>query len=106
MKSTLLLAAAAFVLAAPSFAQSGMPAANAQASVANEYTQGEVRKIENGRVLLKHGEIKNLGMPPMAMMFDVKNPKMLDKLKVGDKVRFRARFESGKYVLTDIEPAK
>ena len=78
------------------------------ASVADEYTEGEIRKIdrETGKVTLKHGEIKNLGMPPMAMVFETRDPKILDKFKVGDKVRFRADYQSGKYVLRDIEPAK
>lgn len=80
----------------------------AQASVADEYTNGEIRKIdkEAGKVTLKHEEIKNLGMPPMAMVFEARDRKMLDKLNVGEKVRFRAAYESGKYVLRDIEPAK
>jgi Cu(I)/Ag(I) efflux system periplasmic protein CusF len=80
----------------------------AQASVADEYTNAEIRAIDRkaGQVTLKHGEIKNLGMPPMAMTFEARNPKVLDKFKPGDKVRFRASYESGKYVLRDIEPVR
>jgi Cu(I)/Ag(I) efflux system periplasmic protein CusF len=59
-----------------------------------------------GKVTLKHGEIKNLGMPPMAMAFEAKDPKVPDSFKVGDKVRFRANHENGKYVLRDIERTK
>jgi Cu(I)/Ag(I) efflux system periplasmic protein CusF len=106
---SLVFVAFALVLKVAAFAQStNMPAAGPQASVANEYTDGEIRKIEKeaAKVTLKHGEIKNLGMPPMAMVFEAKDPKVLDKFKVGDKVRFRATYESGKYVLRDIEPAK
>lgn len=84
------------------------PAAKPQASVADEYTRGEIRKIdrETGKVTLKHEEIRNLGMPPMAMVFETRDPKMLDRFKAGDKVRFRASYEGGKYVLRDIEPVQ
>ena len=66
--------------------------ASAPASVADEYTQGEIRKIDSqaGKVTLKHDEIRNLGMPPMAMVFEMKDPSVLGHFKAGDKVRFRA----------------
>lgn len=81
---------------------------SAAASMAVEPTDGEVRKIDkaNGKITLKHGEIRNLGMPPMAMVFEVKDRAMLDKLKEGDKVRFKAVYETGKYVVTEIQPAR
>jgi Cu/Ag efflux protein CusF len=103
------LVSAALAFNGAAFAQSNAPAAaQPQASVAGEWTDAEIRKIdkETGKVTLKHGEIKNLGMPPMAMTFETKDPKVLDRLTVGDKVRFRANYENGKYVLRDIEPAK
>ncbi len=82
--------------------------ASASASMAVEPTDGEVRKLDkgNGKIILKHGEIKNLGMPPMAMVFDVRDRALIDRLKVGDKVRFRASYEGGKYIVTEIQPAK
>lgn len=83
-------------------------AASAAGSMAVEPTDGEVRKIDkaNRKITLKHGEIRNLGMPPMAMVFEVKDRALLDKLKEGDKVRFKAVYESGKYVVTEIQPAR
>lgn len=54
---------------------------------------------------LKHGEIKNLDMPSMTMMFAVKDPAMLDKVKAGDKVQFRAANENGKFTVVEIQPA-
>lgn len=83
-------------------------AASAPASVAEEYTNGEIRKIdaEAGKVTLKHEEIRNLGMPPMAMVFEVKDRAQLSRFKTGDKVRFRAVHQGGKYILTDLEPAR
>jgi Cu/Ag efflux protein CusF len=68
-------------------------------------TEGEVRKIDKdaGKVTLKHGEIKSLDMPPMTMVFAVKDRAMLDKLQVGDKVRFKAANEAGRYTVTEIQ---
>jgi len=69
-------------------------------------TDGEVRKVskDTGKITLKHGEIKNLDMPPMTMVFQVKDPSALDKLKPGDKVRFHAEKQaSGALVVTEIE---
>ena len=53
---------------------------------------GEVRKIEKaqGKITLRHGELKALDMPPMTMVFRVSSPTMLDNLAVGDRVRFDA----------------
>lgn len=69
---------------------------------------GEVKKVdkENGKVTLKHGEIQNLGMPGMTMVFKVQDPAVLDKLQPGDKVRFSAEKAEGGIVVTRIEPAK
>ena len=71
-------------------------------------TDGEVRKIDKDarKITIKHGEIKNLGMPPMTMVFQVKDPAMLDKVKQGDKVRFHVEQESGAMVVTSIEATK
>lgn len=71
-------------------------------------TDGEVRKIDKGtkKITLKHGEIKNLDMPGMTMVFQVKDPAFLDKVKEGDKVRFTADKVGGAYTVTSIEAAK
>lgn len=71
-------------------------------------SEGEVKKIdkENQKITLKHGEIKNLGMPGMTMVFKVKDPTALDKLQVGDKVRFAAEKGGGALVVTQIEAAQ
>lgn len=69
---------------------------------------GEVRKIdkEAAKITIRHGEIKNLDMPPMTMVFQVKDAKMLDAVKVGDKVRFAAEKLPAGYTITTIETAK
>jgi Cu/Ag efflux protein CusF len=78
----------------------------AAAASANE-AEGEVRKIDKAqaKITLKHGEIKSLDMPPMTMVFRIKEARMLDALSVGDKVRFAAEKQDGNYVVTQISKA-
>ena len=70
-------------------------------------TDGEVRRIDKaqGKVTLRHGAIQNLDMPPMTMVFKVADPKMLEGLKDGDKVRFNADRVNGAITVTAIESA-
>ena len=71
-------------------------------------TDGEVRKVdkEQGKVTLKHGPIANLDMPGMTMVFKVTNPKLLESIKSGDKVKFAAENLNGALTVTAIEVAK
>jgi Cu(I)/Ag(I) efflux system protein CusF len=71
-------------------------------------TEGEVRKVdrEARKITLKHGDIKNLDMPGMTMVFQVKDAALLDKVKAGDKVTFTAEKADGAIVVTAIEAAK
>jgi Cu/Ag efflux protein CusF len=71
-------------------------------------TEGEVRKVDTAqqKITLKHGEIKNLDMPPMNMVFQVRDPSLLSQVKAGDKVRFTADKIGGAYVVTSIEVVK
>jgi len=88
---TLTAALAALALALPALAQ--------------DLTDAEVRKVDKAaaKLTLKHGEIKHLDMPPMTMVFQVRDKALLDTVKAGDKVRFRAAHEGGQYVVTAIE---
>ncbi len=78
------------------------------ASASLHMADGEVRKVDKGakKITLKHGEIKNLGMAPMTMVYQVKDAALLDKVKAGDKVRFTADQINGAYVVLSIEPMK
>jgi Cu(I)/Ag(I) efflux system protein CusF len=80
--------------------------AGVHAFAADPLSEGEIRKIDKGtaRLTIQHGELKNLGMPPMTMVFQLKDKSRLPTLKVGDKVRFRAEMEGTSYVVTVIEP--
>jgi Cu/Ag efflux protein CusF len=73
-----------------------------------ELSEGTVKKIDQSthRVMLAHGPIANIGMPPMTMMFKVMDPAMLKKLKDGDKVRFRVEEIEGDYTIVRIEAVK
>lgn len=95
-----LAAIAALTMAGTAFATSH------QAALAG-YADAEVRKVdkEAGKLTLKHGPIANLEMPPMTMVFRVKEAAMLDKVKTGDKVRFKAEKVQGAYTVTELAPA-
>ena len=76
-------------------------------TAAVDMTDGEVRKVDKdaSKLTIKHGEIKNLEMPAMTMVFQVKDHALLDKVKAGDKVKFRAEKAASGYVVTAIEAA-
>lgn len=82
------------------------------ASLANSHVgraTGEVRKIdkEAGKVTLRHDPIEGMGdMPAMTMVFRVSDPAMLDRMKVGDTIRFTVKREDGAMIVQSFEPAK
>jgi Cu(I)/Ag(I) efflux system protein CusF len=116
MKAPLATLMVSLTLAVPAFAQQKPddhsahhpPAGAALAAGAADVAEGEVRKVDKdaAKLTLKHGEIKNLDMPAMTMIFHVRDKAMLDPLKAGDKVRFKAINESGKYTVTEIQVLK
>ena len=69
---------------------------------------GEVRKIDKAqaKITLRHGPIANLDMPGMTMVFKVADPKMLDTLNEGDKVKFSADKVNGAITVTAIQSVK
>lgn len=71
-------------------------------------SDGEVRKVDKdaNKITLRHGPLANLDMPAMTMVFQVKDPAMLDQVKQGDKVKFQAEKVGGAFTITKIEPAK
>lgn len=75
---------------------------SAQGGAAN--VSGEVTKLDKAgaKIELRHGEIKNLDMPPMRMVFRVRDAKMLEGLAVGDKVRFAAEKIDGQFTVVAI----
>ncbi len=82
--------------------------AAASAASSAELASGEVRRIDKAqnKITLRHGEIKSLDMPPMSMVFQVRDAALLDSVKVGDKVLFAAAKEAdGSLIVTAIKPA-
>lgn len=87
----------ALLLAASSAAMATLPLAD-----------GEVRRIDSGsnKITIRHGLIKNLDMPPMTMVFQVRDPALLAKVKVGDKVQFTAEDANGALTVLTLEPVR
>ena len=106
MKSLLAALALGASLSTPALATSHAAAPSQAADAA--FTEAEVRKVDKdaGKITLRHGPIANLDMPAMSMVFRAQDPAMLDKVKEGDKVRFKAEKIQGAFTVTRIEPAK
>ena len=85
------------------------PAAGATDNSAGDFSTAEVRRVDRDaqKVTLRHSAIPSLGMPDnMTMVFRVTDPKMLDGLKVGDRIRFKADKVGGQYTVTELDTAK
>lgn len=84
-------------------AHDAAPAAAAGAAL----TEGEItrRDARSGKLTIRHGEIANLAMAPMTMVFAVQDPAQAAALQPGDKVRFRVERLNGALVITHIEAA-
>jgi Cu(I)/Ag(I) efflux system periplasmic protein CusF len=107
MKTTPILAAVALALAAlapPTLAQT-VDQGKAAAQQSLPLADAEVRRVDkdSGKVTLKHGVIKNLDMPPMTMVFTVRDKAMLDGIAAGDKVQFTAVSEKGQMLVDSIK---
>jgi Cu(I)/Ag(I) efflux system periplasmic protein CusF len=96
-----LLAPAAY--AEDAHHKSGAPAAQPGAALSD----GEVRKVDKDakKITIKHGPLQKLDMPPMTMVFQVKDPAMLEQVKVGDKIKFDAEKVGGAFTVTRIQAA-
>jgi Cu/Ag efflux protein CusF len=83
------------------------PAAGAS-QAAESLSEGEVRKVDKDaqKITVRHGPLANLDMPAMTMVFQVKDAAMLDKVKTGDKVKFRAEKVGGAFTITQIDTAE
>jgi Cu(I)/Ag(I) efflux system protein CusF len=112
MKHATLIATLLAALSVPAYAQQSITdhSAHHPAKTQNAaaLTDGEVRRIDRdaSKLTIRHGPIQNLDMPPMTMVFQVKDVSLFDKVKTGEKVKFRAEKEGGNYIVTQIEPVK
>jgi Cu/Ag efflux protein CusF len=102
---SLLLAAAGPALAHETGSAHGHETAG-PAVASRPQVEAIVRTVDKSaqKLTLKHGEIPNLDMMPMTMVFHVADPALLDKVKAGDKVLFTADKIKGAYTVLTIEP--
>ena len=80
------------------------PSASAAAGAA--LTEGVITRVDarSGKLTIRHGEIANLGMPPMSMVFGLKDPALAQTLQPGTKVVFRVEDTGGgSLLITHIE---
>ena len=109
---TLAASALAFLLAGHAQAQQATAASTQGSAVPAAslavFADGEVRKVDKDakKITIRHGEIKNLDMPPMTMVFAVKDVVVLDKVKAGDKIQFKAVDDGGKLTVVEIQASK
>lgn len=70
-------------------------------------TDGEITRVDarSGRLTVRHGDIPNLDMPAMTMVFALPDPQQATQFKPGDKIRFRAEQPGGVLTLTHVERA-
>ena len=85
----------------------GLMVLPSQADTSPFMAEGVVRKLdtENRKITLKHGEIKNLNMPGMTMVFRLQEKIDIDQLKPGDKGMFHVEKLEGGYTITDLQLA-
>lgn len=112
MKRLLIAATAGSLFALSVFADDAHhkndAASGTTAAQSASMSDGEVRRVDKDakKITLRHGPLQNLDMPAMTMVFQVKDPAMLDKVKAGDKVKFQAEKVGGAFTVMSIEPAK
>lgn len=70
--------------------------------------EGQVMEIDKAarEITLRHGYIAELSMDPMTMVFGVADPALLDRLKKGDYIRFKAGLVAGRFAIISAIPIK
>jgi Cu(I)/Ag(I) efflux system protein CusF len=78
------------------------------AAASAEWTEGEVRNVDkaHGKLTIKHGAMPKFDMPPMTMVYRVKDKVMLDHLKAGDKIKFDVDGVGGEFTVLHLEKVK
>ncbi|AUN95813.1 copper-binding protein [Pseudazoarcus pumilus] len=90
------------------FAAGALIASTAIADAHLPKVDAEVRRVDaaQNKLALRHGEIPNLDMPPMSMVFQVADPALLDGLKPGDKLMVTIDEIDGAYTVLSVERAQ
>ena len=81
---------------------------HAAAAQSAPLSDGLVKKVDKaaGEVVIQHGQLDSIGMPPMTMAFGVADKGWLNKLKAGDKIKFAAEMKGGNAIVSRYEMAK
>lgn len=105
---SILLAAAGPLHAHDTGSSHSHGAAASSSKAALPQVEALVRTVDKSakKITLKHGDIPNLDMGAMTMVFQVADPALLDKVKAGDTVRFTADKIRGAYTVLTIEPVQ
>lgn len=76
----------------------------AAAQAGSHMSRGTVTAIDSkwSKVTIDHGELKNLDMPAMKMVFQLGEPEMLEKLKEGQTIDFVADRVKGKLTVVEL----
>ena len=91
---TMLLAS---IVSTASLGQAGSPVSHTAVGVVQSVDMAK------GFVTLEHEPVKSLNWPAMSMGFKISDPKLLAKVKKGDRIQFTF-FQSGRdYVITSIK---
>jgi len=56
-----------------------------------------------GEIAIRHGYLPELSMDAMSMYFLVADPALFDRVRKGDRVKFRAGLIGGKFAVVAIE---
>ncbi|MBN8464249.1 MAG: copper-binding protein [Dechloromonas sp.] len=103
-----LLLSLFLALSQPVFAEHDPHAGHMSAAKAAPLSDGTVRKVDTagGEVVIQHGPLDSIGMPPMTMAFGVADKSWLNRLKAGDRIRFAAEMKGGNAVVSRYEMAR
>lgn len=95
-------------LSLPAVAQHDHGAHKSVNTQAAPLSDGLVKKIDQaaGEIVIQHGQLDSIGMPPMTMAFGVAEKAWLGKLKAGDKIKFAAEMKGGNAIVSRYEMAK
>ena len=95
-------------LSLPAFAQHDHGAPKPAAAQSAPLSDGLVKKVDKaaGEVVIQHGQLDSIGMPPMTMAFGVADKSWLNKLKAGDRIRFAAEMKGGEAIVSRYELAR
>jgi Cu/Ag efflux protein CusF len=67
--------------------------------------EGEVLEIDTQaqEITIRHGYLPELDMEPMSMVFIVADPALLQRVRKGDRVKFKPGLVQGRFAVMSIE---